>query len=182
MYRVVSFSGKAQHGKTSSAIILKGFLEADGKRVCLINYADLLKFYAKTYFSWDGIKNNSGRTLLQLLGTERVRIGHPDYWVDHVINFTKLFANDFDYFLVADARFPNELNRWFEEDIDITRVWVTRLNFDNGLTEEQKNHPSETSLDLYTEWDWVIQSESGLNNLEKKVNLFYSVLIDGGIQ
>lgn len=179
MYKIISISGKAKHGKTSTSEILKRLLEKDGQRVCIINYADLLKFYAKTYFSWDGLKNNSGRTLLQLLGTERVRIHRPDYWVDHVINFAKLFSNDFDYFIISDTRFPNELNKWGEEGINIIKLWVTRLDYDNGLSEEQKNHLSETSLDDYRDnhgFDYYITSKSGLDNLEFEVRPLYDII------
>jgi hypothetical protein len=174
MYKVISFSGHALAGKTTSAELLKSFLEQNGKRVCLINYADILKFYAKQYFHWNGKKDVEGRTILQKLGTNRVRIYEPDYWVDLVIGFTELFGNiDFDYFLISDARFINELERWHDFGIDVIKVYVERLNFDNGLTLEQKNHPSEIALDDYHDFDWTISAESGLDNLKNAVELFY---------
>ncbi len=134
MCKVISFSGKALAGKTTSAEILKSLLELDDFKVCMINYADLLKFYAKQYFKWDGKKDYNGRTILQILGTERVRHNEPNYWVDHVIGFYKLFEKDFDYFLISDSRFINELERWRDYKIGIIKVLVERLNFDNGLT------------------------------------------------
>jgi hypothetical protein len=173
MCKVISFSGHALSGKTTSAEILREFLEEDGFKVCLINYADLLKFYAKQYFGWDGKKDFNGRSLLQILGTERVRYNEPNYWVDSVIGFTELFKNDFDYFLISDARFANELERWRDYKISIIKVLVERLNFDNGLSPEQKNHASEIALDNYKYFDWEIISESGVDNLRKEVEMFY---------
>ena len=61
----------------------------------------------------------------------------------------KAFEEEYNYVLIADCRFPNEIHRWREEGYPIISVHVERLGFDNGLTEEQKNHASETALDDY---------------------------------
>jgi hypothetical protein len=81
-----------------------------------------------------------------------------------------MFPNEWDYVLIPDCRFHNELTRW-DENWDTTTIRVNRLNFENDLTSEQKNHISETQLDTYN-FDYVINSESGLDNLEKEVDKF----------
>ena len=144
---IVTFSGKAQHGKDTAAKILQQLLEQQDKKVMSINYADYLKYLATQYLGWDGSKDEKGRTLLQQLGTEKVRYRFPDFWVDNVISLAKIFDNDCDYILIGDCRFPNEINKWGEEGYTVIPVHVERLNFDNGLTDEQKCHLSETSLD-----------------------------------
>ena len=135
---IITFSGKARHGKDSSAQITKQIIEGNGKKALVINYANYLKYLATQYLGWDGNKDEKGRTLLQQLGTEKVRSKFPNYWVDNVINVTKIFEDDFDYVLIADARFPNEIKRWKEEGYNLITVHIERLNFDSGLTEEQK--------------------------------------------
>jgi len=49
---------------------------------------------------------------------------------------------------------------------------VVRLNFENDLTPEQRLHPSERALDEF-DFDYIIESESGLNNLSTEVDKLY---------
>jgi len=145
---IVTFSGFAQHGKSESANILKMQLEKQGKKALIANYTDQLKHIARQYMGWNGEKDEQGRSLLQNLGAEKVQ-RFPCYWVDTVIGIAKIFEDDYDYVLIADCRFPHDINRWKEEDYCITPIHVERLDFDNDLTEEQKSHPSETALAGY---------------------------------
>jgi hypothetical protein len=146
---IITFSGLAQHGKSESANILKTQLNKQGKRVLIANYTDQLKHIARQYMGWNGEKDEQGRSLLQNLGLEKSRYRYPNYWVDTVIGIAKLFEDDYDYILISDCRFPNDISRWKEEGYVIIPVHVERLDFKNNLTEEQKKHPSETALDGY---------------------------------
>ena len=168
---VVLLSGKAEHGKTSVANILKEKFETENKKVLIINFADYLKFIAKTYYGWNGIKDSLGRETLQFLGTDLARKKFPNFWVDAVINVIKLFDDIFDYFIIGDCRFVNELTCFKEENMSTTSVRVIRLNYENSLTKKQRLHLSETSLDNFN-FDYVIESESGLDNLEIEVDKF----------
>ena len=62
--KVICISAKAQHGKDTSAIILKDIYEAEGKRVLITHYADLLKYICKTFFGWNGEKDDRARKFL----------------------------------------------------------------------------------------------------------------------
>jgi len=172
---IITLSGKARHGKDTSAQIIKSILERRGKRVMVTNYADFLKYLAKQYLDWDGSKDGQGRTLLQHLGTEKVRLRFPDYWVETVMGIAKVFEDDYDCVLIADTRFPNEINCWKEDGYSVISVYVERLNFDNGLTEEQKNHPSENALNDF-QFDIKIQTRT-LEELEQRITLHMGELI-----
>ena len=169
---IITFSGKAQAGKDSSANILKELLEKRGLRILRINYGDYIKYLAAMCLGWNGEKDETGRTTLQLLGTEKVRSVFPDFWVDSVIDVVKIFENDFDFILIADCRFPNELKRWKEEGYSSIPIHVERPGFDNGLTEEQKNHPSETALDEY----WFVEYLKAINLVELEQEVIKKVL------
>lgn len=170
MKKIFLVSGKAMHGKDSVAILLKQKL--NGKTLILHN-ADYLKYIAKEYMEWDGKKDEKGRNLLQSLGTEKVRVmmKRPLFWVEKTCDAIEILSDIFDYFIVPDTRFSNEINypmARFPNCVESIRV--NRLNFDNGLTDEQKNHLSEISLDNF-KFDYYIESESGLDNLEKALDL-----------
>lgn len=144
--KFVCFSGKAQAGKTTSAIILADQLRKHGYRVVVTSYAGLVKYICKAFFNWDGQKDERGRTLLQYVGTDIVRTKQPDYWVDFIIDMADFFGDAWDFVIIDDARFPNEISKIRSAGHEVLHVMVVRPGYDNGLTAEQSQHPSETSL------------------------------------
>ena len=168
MTEFICISGKAQHGKDTSAQILKEELDKLGKKVIIVHYADLLKFICKTYFGWDGNKDETGRTLLQRVGTDVVRAQEPDYWVDFVISIVRLFPDEWDYIIVPDCRFPNEIEALKKAGYPTTHIRVVRPNFDSGLTDEQKAHASEIALDNYS-FDYALLNTS-MSNLHSSID------------
>lgn len=179
--KIILFSAKAQHGKDTSASILKEIIEADGKKVLITHYADLLKFICKNMFGWDGNKDENGRHILQYVGTDVIRNVNPDYWVDFISNFLKMFSTDWDYILIPDCRFPNEIQRMREDGWDVFSVRINRTDFESSLTKEQKNHISETALDNYI-FDYYIDTISQLDYLKQKLKIMYEYMdiIKGG--
>lgn len=168
--KIITISGQARHGKNATADIIKEKLIQQGQRVLIINYADYLKFLAKQYYGWNGEKDEAGRTLLQQLGTEKVRKKSPNFWVDTVIRTVNVLADDFDYVLIPDSRFKNEIDRFIKKGYNVTSIHVERLNFDNGLTEEQKKHPSETALNNY-DFDIILEADT-LDELKNKIEIW----------
>ena len=147
--KIYAISGKAQHGKDTFANILYEELTNQGHRVLLIHYADLLKFICKSLFNWNGQKDEKGRQILQYVGTDVVRNKRPDYWVQFVVDMIELFGDNWDYVLIPDTRFLNEIDVLKENFNNVKHIRVIRPNFESTLTDEQKKHPSETALDDY---------------------------------
>lgn len=63
--KVICISGKARHGKDTLAGILDEHLKANGHRVLIAHFGDLVKYICEKFFAWDGAKDEKGRTLLQ---------------------------------------------------------------------------------------------------------------------
>ena len=145
--KILAISGKAQHGKDTFAEALKEELISRGHRVLVTHYADLLKYICKTFFNWDGQKDEKGRRILQYVGTDVVRKQCPDYWVIFVTSVILMFSENWDYVLIPDTRFPNEVDMLKQYFDNVEHIRVVRPNFVSTLTEEQKNHPSEVALD-----------------------------------
>lgn len=144
--KIICISGKARSGKDTAAGLIQNHLRGNGRRVLITHYADLLKFMCKQLFDWNGKKDERGRELLQYVGTDLVRAQDPDFWVDFIIKELKIFSGLWDYVIIPDCRFPNELNRFCEEGFQVTHVHVQREGYENNLTQTQKNHPSETAM------------------------------------
>ena len=168
--KVCCISAKARHGKDTAAEILKEYLESKGNRALIIHYADLLKYICKQFFGWDGNKDEKGRTLLQYIGTDVVGAKNPAYWAEFIVGFLKMFENEWDYVLIPDCRYPVEVAT-VERAFETIVLRVERPNFDNGLTEAQKSHPSEVDMDNY-HFDLILYNDKGLDEFTDKVFTF----------
>lgn len=164
--KVILISGKAEAGKTTTANIIKTFLEDREKKVACIPYGQYVKDTAKLIWNWDGKKDKKGRELLQWWGTDIVRAQDPNFWVDSVVRLAKVIDKYVDYLIVDDCRFINEIEAWRaikyvaldsatdalanrQRFSDIITIRVERPGHENALTPEQRRHPSETELDDY---------------------------------
>ena len=168
--KVILISGKAQHGKDTVAEMMRQKLVSRGKRALVTHYADLLKYICKSYFGWDGCKDEKGRQLLQYVGTDVVRKQNPTLWVDFVAMILSYFGENWDYVIIPDCRFPNEVDQ-IRETFDTVYIRVERPNFVSSLTPEQLSHPSETALDDYKP-DYHIVNDSSKSELLAKVSLW----------
>lgn len=169
--RIITISGKARHGKDFTANAMADILRGAGKKVLITHYADLLKFICKNMFGWNGEKDEEGRHILQYVGTDVVRKQNPNFWVDYMIKVLKMFNNEWDYVIIPDTRFPNEIDRLGERFPYVYSVRVVRPDFDNGLSEEAQAHPSEHALDDY-KFDYTLVNYGD----EKYLNQITSLL------
>lgn len=166
--RVILISGCARHGKDTVAAIISDTLKSDGYRVLLAHYADLVKYVCKTFFGWDGQKDERGRSLLQYVGTDCVRKVNEDFWVKFIVDMLTMFAENWDWVVIPDTRFPNEIQVLKDNGFDVTHVRVVRPDYDNGLTDEQQRHPSETALNGVTP-DVFISNDQDIRRLVEVV-------------
>lgn len=174
MTNTILISGKSGSGKDMMARFMKEELEKHGKRALVIHFADAVKWVLRDYFNWDGKKDEIGRTLLQSIGTDIVRAKHPNFWTGIVVGLIQAFEpySNFDVAIVPDARFPNEVDISLENLKGCVAVRIERKNADGTdwinptLTEDQRKHPSETSLDCYA-FDYIIHNDEGLDTLEE---------------
>jgi len=168
--KVCCISAKARHGKDTAAELIKEHLENRGQRVLITHFADLLKFICVKYFNWDGNKDERGRTLLQYIGTDVVGAQNPAFWAEFVVSILNMFKKDWDYVLIPDCRYPVEVAT-VERAFDTVVLRVERPGFDNGLTEVQKNHPSEVDMDSYR-FDLILYNDKGLDEFREKLIQF----------
>lgn len=166
--KVITISGKAQNGKDTTASYLKNLLEADGYNVLITHYADLLKYICRQFFGWDGQKDDAGRHILQYVGTDIIRAKKPDFWVDFIASMIDLFPNDWDYILIPDCRFPNEIEWLKSAGVATIHLRVVRDNFQSPLSAKQQQHPSETALDG-VEPDYYIKNSGSLKDLRETI-------------
>ncbi len=174
MKTVITLTGKARSGKDTFANIL---LERLPKSIKL-NYADYLKLLANKLYGYTEEEKIKYRTHLQTLGTEIVRGNNPDFWTDIVMSTFDVLGSEVEYLIVADARFPNEifLEKW-KDKFRIVNLFIHSPR-ENGLTEEQKAHPSETAMDsLSLNMFYFVPNNKGIEDLEKEADIFITELL-----
>lgn len=166
MKKVILISGKAGSGKDTVASVIKENFIEDGipsNRILITHYADLLKYIARSYFGWDGVKDIRGRTILQHIGTDIVREQDENFWTDFIIKILTLFKEEWDYVIIPDARFLNEITE-IQKHFPTQTVRVSRT-FNSLLSNEQKNHSSETNLDDYVFDAYIENNFSSIDEL-----------------
>ena len=178
MLKLVLISGKAESGKDTVAKIIEN--KVNNKfAVITPHIADKVKSIAKEDFGWDGIKDEKGRALLQLIG-DGGRQYNPNIWINHFLEFLNNLKESNTLVLIPDVRYKNEvikLVEWGnEKEIQVFRVRVERPNYTNKLNEEQRKNSSETDLDNRGFWDFKVINDSTLENLDKTVDKMLGVM------
>lgn len=98
------------------------------------------------------------RQFMQLLGTEVGRNLHQNIWVNSTFsNYT-----EDSKWIISDVRFKNEAEAIKEKNGLLIRI--NRKGYENT-----GDHASETALDSYTEFDYVIENDSTIEDLIEKV-------------
>ena len=72
--------------------------------------------------------------------------------------------------IITDTRFPNEMEAVKKHSglvIKVERDLLLRKGYSKPT--ESDLHPSETALDEYTEWDYVIENNGTIQELHQKV-------------
>ena len=159
--KCITISGSAGHGKDTFANNLKRNLEDLSYKVCIFHYADYIKMIAREIYVWDGNKDFKGRSLLQKLG-DNLRNKDKMLIVNELIKVLELVESDFDIALIPDARFPIEIDA-IKDKWETLSVHINRINYLNNLTDEQKKHITETSLNTY-EYDLKYDIEENIFN------------------
>ena len=103
---IIALHGPMGSGKSTFSNELKEVFESHGRDVAILPFAKPLKDMASS-IGWDGKKDEKGRKLLQLLGTEVCRnCISKSYWTDKWLNTAAML--DVDVVICDDLRFKSE--------------------------------------------------------------------------
>ena len=108
------------------------------------------------------------REFLQKIGTDALRDKvHEEIWANSLF----VDQNDDSQWIVTDVRFPNEAVAIKKRDGILIRVNTTRECV-------VSDHPSETSLDNYEDFDYVIDNSGTISELTGNIR---EILVKEGI-
>lgn len=166
--KIFIVGGRAKHGKDTFSAYLKDVYENNGNKVIITQLAKYIKYYAREMTGWDLSEENKPREFLQQLGTNVIRqqLKKDDLFINRMIDDIEIFSYFYDVIIISDVRLKKEINDLKKVYPNLITIHINRPDFDNGLSEEQKNHPTEKDLDDFNDFNIEIENTT----LEKLKN------------
>lgn len=164
--KIFILSGIARSGKNTVAKIIEEYYS--NKKCITISFGHYIKDYAKRVSNWDGNEETKPRELLQQLGIELIKNKINDkLFINRIIDDIEVFSYFYDVIIISDARLKDEVETLKNRYSNSISIRVIRVH-DNGLTEKEKNHLTETDLDKYDKFDKEVNNIN-YDELKKEV-------------
>ena len=183
---IFAISGKVGSGKDTLGLLLKAQLVLKGypvDKMMDLGFADKLKEAGQLIFGLSAMHFNdhewknqelnyynglTPRTIAQKLGTEVARSIYKDIWVSNYNRTWREFQNDFIF--TTDLRFQNELE--YLEDLNKdeqshTVIFIKIERKNKSLNKEQSKHASENGITDNDIWDYEINNNDTLDELNQ---------------
>ncbi len=153
-------AGKAGSGKDTFATYLKEVLEEKGKNVCLLHLTDPLYRMAENYFGYPNPKVEKPRSFLQTLGVEIIdeKLGKKYFLVDRLSEDISILESFFDVGIICDGRLKKEIEELKRRYPCMMRILIQKDQLENALTDQEKNHRTETEVEEYDDYDEIVQN------------------------
>lgn len=153
--------GKAKTGKNTFGEYLREELKSYGYKPCVMHITEPLYAFAKNYFEWDGNENTKPREFLQKMGIEIIqeKLGKKDFLLNRLEEDIDILKEFFDTFIITDARLVNEFETLKKKYSDVVTIKLERENYKDYLTDEERKHRTETELDTYDNFDYIIENK-----------------------
>lgn len=160
---VYLIAGKAGSGKNYVANLLKEQLP-DSVITGLSKY---IKLFALELGEWDGNDDNKPRSFLQQTG-DKLRAVDKNIlskrMLEDIIVYESLGIKNV---IISDARLEDEMNYLKNSNNHTVIIKVNSTNYNRILTSEEKEHQTETELDCYDKYDYIIENNE---NIKEQVN------------
>ena len=171
--KIFIISGKARSGKTETAKIIENYYKE--KKCITISFAYYLKDYIKRITGWDDNEENKPRELLQQLGIELIKNKMDNkLLINRILQDIEVFSYFYDIIIVSDARLVDEIGSIKNKYPTSVSIRINRSLNNNGLTNEQNNHITETGLDNYNNYDYIVDNNE--DNLTNKIESILKVI------
>ncbi len=160
--KIYLLAGKAGSGKDLLGKYMKTQYDFQGHNACILHITTPLYEYAKNYFSWNGNMAEKPREFLQEMGIEIIqkKLGKKCFLIDRLSEDIDILKNFFDVFIITDGRLLFEFEELKKRFPEIKIVHVIRENYDNKLSDSEKMHVTETEMEQYKSYDYIVRNTS----------------------
>jgi len=168
--KIYVLSGKAGNGKNKVASYIGSIYENVNKKTINLSYAFYLKEYAKNILGWDGNEKTKPREFLQQIGVELIKNNIDNRMlIKRIVEDIKVYSYFYDVITISDARFPEEIEIIRENFDNVIVIHIHGLENKNNLTDSERKHATEVSLDKYNNYDYEVDNSGTLDQLKEKV-------------
>ena len=158
--------GKARSGKDTLVDLLKEYYTSKNKKYLELKYTFYLRKYTKNITGWDGSEDKKPRSFMQEIGT-LIRDYDNLYFSRRMLEDLYIYKDYYDVIFIDDTRMVNEIK-------EIKKVYPNSITIlikrdTNELTNQEKHHITETSLDDFHDFDYVIDNNHSLDELKNNI-------------
>lgn len=180
---IIGFGHQSGVGKDEAARFLKTAIGAD--KVAVRGFATTLKEAAGLVFNLseeqmygtlkeveDSRYSVSPRHILQKFGNDLRELFWDSVWIDALVNkIPELEKQGYEYLFVTDVRYPNEA-----EALKKMGATLIKIERNSRKLPGNPNHSSETAMNDYSSWDYVINNDASLFDFHGNVlNVFEEI-------
>ena len=90
-----------------------------------------------------------------------------DFLINRTIEDIEVLSEFFDTFIITDIRFQEEIDKLKNKFKDVVVIKVERNNYNNSLTNKERNHITEKEVDKITNINYLVENTS-LKELKQK--------------
>lgn len=151
--KIFLVSGKAGSGKNEVAKIIKENLP----KTVITSFSKYIKMFVQETTSWDGYDETKPRALLQETG-DILRSIDSSFLTKRFLEDCTYYKLYYENIVVSDVRLLSEIN--YLKENSPYEVITIRVNGKSkrNLTEEERHHHTETELDNYENFDYIIEN------------------------
>ncbi len=170
MKKIYMIGGKARHGKDTVANYIRKYYENNNQKSIILQISTPLKFYASKVLNWDGSEESKPREFLQHLGVDIIRKNMGEkFLINRLIDDIKILFEFCDVIIVSDVRMPIEFEEIKCNFNNVKNIFIDRVNYNNNLLKDESKHITETALDSFNNYDYIVKNDGSLEDLEKKI-------------
>lgn len=156
--KIFLVAGKAGSGKNEIAKIIKEYYVYKLNECAITSYSKYIKLFTQELTDWDGYSEKP-RDFMQKLGDE-IRNINFEFFTTRMIEDIQVYEKYVQALVISDVRLPEEIERIKESYDDVTSIYVVNQFAKSKLTIEQQSHITETALENYPEFDYIIANET----------------------
>ena len=147
--------GKAGSGKNEVANYLADNLE----NAVITGFSKYIKQFALELTDWDGTDSHKPRKFLQEMG-DTLRAIDPDFMTKRMKEDIEVYQGQgIENVIISDVRLLHEIEYFKKiKKYHVITIRVNSIVSKRVLTDEQRKHHTETELDNYKGYDFVIEN------------------------
>ncbi len=168
--KIFLIAGKAESGKGEVAKLIKEYYIYKLENCVITEYSKYLKSFAQELTDWDGNVNTKPRAYLQELG-DKVRQIDNKFLTNRMLEDLKVYASLADVVVISGVRLPEEIEEIKLNYDNVYTICVENQFSQSNLSIAEQTHITETALDDYAEFDYILVNDTK-EKLKEKVFKF----------